>query len=45
MRTQRGNAKSILKHTKHEMQVSAFVEIGDSIEIDSETGEFKRRCT
>lgn len=36
---------AILKHTKHEMQVSAFVEIGDSIEIDSETGEFKRRCS
>lgn len=36
---------AILKDTKHEMQVSAFVEIGDKIEIDTETGEFKRRCT
>lgn len=35
---------AILKDTKHELQVSAFVEIGDKIEIDSETGEFKRRC-
>ena len=34
-----------LKHTKHELQVSAFVEIGDKIEINTETGEFKRRCT
>lgn len=33
-----------LKETKHELQVSAFVEIGDLIEIDTETGEFKRRC-
>ena len=33
-----------LKDTKHELQVSAFVEIGDKIEIDTETGEFKRRC-
>ncbi|WP_373653802.1 MULTISPECIES: elongation factor P [unclassified Schlesneria] len=36
---------AILKETKHELQVSAFVEIGDKIEIDTETGEFKRRCT
>lgn len=36
---------AILKDTKHELQVSAFVEIGDKIEIDTETGEFKRRCT
>ena len=35
---------AILKHTKHELQVSSFVEIGDKIEIDTETGEFKRRC-
>lgn len=35
---------AILKHTKHEMQVSAFVEIGDKIEIDTATGEFKARC-
>lgn len=35
---------AILKDTKHELQVSAFVEIGDKIEIDTETGEFKRRC-
>lgn len=36
---------AILKDTKHELQVSAFVEIGDKIEIDTETGEFRRRCT
>jgi elongation factor P len=36
---------AVLKDTKHELQVSAFVEIGDKIEIDTETGEFKRRCT
>ncbi len=36
---------AILKHTKHELQVSAFVEIGDKIEINTETGEFKKRCT
>ena len=36
---------AVLKDTKHEMQVSAFVEIGDKIEIDTETGEFKRRVT
>src|SRR5690348_12544995 len=29
-----------LKHTKHELQVSAFVGIGDKIEIDTESGEF-----
>jgi elongation factor P len=34
-----------LKVTKHELQVSAFVEIGDMIEIDTETGEFRGRCT
>jgi elongation factor P len=34
-----------LKDTKHELQVSAFVEIGDKIEIDTISGEFKRRCT
>lgn len=34
---------AILKHTKHELQVSAFVEIGDMIEIDSETDEFRKR--
>lgn len=33
-----------LKDTKYELQVSAFVQIGDKIEIDTETGEFKRRC-
>ncbi len=33
---------AILKDTKHEMQVSAFVEIGDKIEINTlETGEFE----
>ena len=36
---------AILKGTKHELQVSAFIEIGDKIEIDSETGEFRRRCS
>lgn len=36
---------AILKETKHELQVSAFVEIGDKIEIDTATGEFKKRCT
>ncbi len=35
---------AILKNTKHELQVSAFVEIGDKIEIDTVTGEFKKRC-
>ena len=35
---------AVLKDTKHELQVSAFVEIGDKIEIDTETGEFKKRC-
>lgn len=34
---------AVLKHTKHELQVSGFVEIGDKIEIDTETGEFKKR--
>jgi len=36
---------AVLKDTKHELQVSAFVEIGDKIEIDTVTGEFKRRVT
>ena len=36
---------AVLKDTKHELQVSAFVGIGDKIEIDTETGEFRRRCT
>ena len=36
---------AVLKDSKHELQVSAFVEIGDKIEIDTETGEFRRRCT
>ena len=34
-----------LKGTKHQLQVSAIVEIGDMIEIDTETHEFRRRCT
>ena len=34
-----------LKGTKHEIQVSAFIEIGDKIEIDTETHEFRRRCS
>lgn len=34
-----------LKGTKHELQVSAFVEIGDKIEIDTETHEFRKRCS
>jgi elongation factor P len=33
-----------LKGTKHELQVSAFVEIGDKIEIDTTTDEFRGRC-
>ncbi len=32
-----------LKGTKHQIQVSAFIEIGDKIEIDTETHEFRRR--
>ena len=32
-----------LKGTAYELAVAAFVEIGDKIEIDSRTGEFKRR--
>jgi elongation factor P len=36
---------AILKGTKHEIQVSAFIEIGDKIEIDTETDEFRRRCS
>lgn len=36
---------AVLKGSKHELQVSAFVEIGDKIEIDTVSGEFKRRCT
>ena len=35
---------AILKDTKYELQVSPFVQIGDKIEIDSETGEFRKRC-
>ena len=35
---------AILKGTKHELQVSAFVEIGDLIEIDTTTDEFRKRC-
>lgn len=34
-----------LKGTKHELQVSAFINIGDKIEIDTETHEFRKRCT
>lgn len=33
-----------LKGSNHELQVSQFVEIGDKIEIDTVTGEFKKRC-
>ena len=36
---------AILKDSKHELQVTQFVEIGDKIEIDTESGEFRRRCT
>lgn len=36
---------AVLKDTKHELQVSAFVDIGDKIEIDTVTGEFKKRVT
>ncbi len=32
-----------LKGTNYEIQVSAFVEIGDKIEIDTETDEFRKR--
>ena len=32
-----------LKGTSYELAVAAFVEIGDKIEIDTRTGEFKRR--
>ena len=32
-----------LKGTGHEIQVSALCEIGDKIEIDTRTGEFKKR--
>ena len=32
-----------LKGTTYELAVAAFVEIGDKIEIDTRTGEFKRR--
>jgi len=31
--------------TGHELQVAAFVEIGDKIEIDTRTNEFKKRVT
>lgn len=30
--------------TGHELQVAAFVEIGDKIEIDTRTGEFRKRA-
>lgn len=33
-----------LKGTKFELPVAAFIEIGDSIEIDTRTGEFKKRA-
>ena len=32
-----------IKPTGHELMVPAFVEIGDKIEIDTATGEYKRR--
>jgi elongation factor P len=35
---------AVLKGTKHQIQVSAFIEIGDMIEIDTETDEFRRRA-
>lgn len=35
---------AVLKGTKHEIQVSAFIEIGDKIEIDTTTDEFRGRC-
>ncbi len=34
-----------LKGTNFEIPVAAFVEIGDKIEIDTRTGEFKRRVS
>lgn len=33
-----------LKGSGHEIMVSAFIDIGDKIEIDTRTGEFKRRA-
>ena len=36
---------AVLKGTKHELQVSAFIEIGDKIEIDTETHEFRKRAS
>ncbi|WP_137940102.1 elongation factor P [Chitinivorax sp. B] len=33
-----------LKGTNYEIQVAAFVEIGDKIEIDTRTNEFKKRA-
>ncbi|MBV8466213.1 MAG: elongation factor P [Burkholderiales bacterium] len=33
-----------LKGTTHELPVAAFIEIGDKIEIDTRTGEFKKRA-
>jgi elongation factor P len=32
-----------IKPTGHNIQVPAFVEIGDKIEIDTGTGEYKNR--
>jgi elongation factor P len=32
-----------IKPTNHEIQVPAFVEIGDKIEIDTRTGEYRNR--
>ena len=33
-----------LKGTSYEIQVAAFVEIGDMIEVDTRTNEFKKRA-
>jgi elongation factor P len=33
-----------LKGTSFQIQVAAFVEIGDMIEIDTRTNEFKKRA-
>jgi elongation factor P len=36
--------KTARLNSGHELQVAAFVEIGDKIEIDSRTGEFRKRA-
>lgn len=36
--------KTARLHNGHELQVAAFIDIGEKIEIDSRTGEFKKRA-